>query len=288
MPPPTWETGSEHVAYLGEMARRIGGFVLEKERSLVSDPRVMDMLFREKAGSVEELVARLQKLPEGPLHHTVVESLAVSDTSFFRDSRVFEMVQKDLLPGLLENRGNNSRLVIWSAGCSTGQEAYSLAIAAQEALEDTLGCSWKVLGTDLSARNIHTAESGVFSQFEINCGLPARRLVDYFEKRDGHWCVQESVKKHVVFRKLNLAAPESKYPQADVVFLRNVLKYFDPSHRNFVLNKIHGALQPDGYLVMGEDESAGRENGFEPVLSGKYTVYRPLNSKKPSPDDFSF
>ena len=93
MPPPIWETGSEQVAYLGEMARRIGGFLLEKERSLLSDPRVMDLLFRERAGTVEELVARLRTLPEGPLHHNVVESLAVSDTSFFRDCRVFDMVQ---------------------------------------------------------------------------------------------------------------------------------------------------------------------------------------------------
>lgn len=247
MPPPIWETGSEQVAYLGEMARRIGGFLLEKERSLLSDPRVMDLLFRERAGTVEELVARLRTLPEGPLHHNVVESLAVSDTSFFRDCRVFDMVQKDLLPELLENRENNQKLVLWSAGCSTGQETYSLAIAAQEAFEDNLGCSWKVLGTDLSTRNIHTAESGVYSQFEINCGLPARRLVDYFEKRDGHWHVRENVKKHVLFRKLNLASKESPYPQVDLVFLRNVLKYFDPSHRIFVLKKIHDSLREDGY-----------------------------------------
>lgn len=287
MPPPVWETGSEQVAYLGEMARRIGGFLLEKERSLLSDPRVMDLLFREKAGTVEELVARLQQLPEGSLHQSVVESLAVSDTSFFRDCRVFDMVQKDLLPNLLENRENNPKLVLWSAGCSTGQETYSLAIAAQEAFEDTLGCSWKVLGTDLSARNIHTAESGVYSQFEINCGLPARRLVDYFEKRDGHWHIRESVKKHVVFRKLNLASGESHYPQADLVFLRNVLKYFDPSHRTFVLNKIHDSLRLDGYLVMGEGESVTEENGFEAVQSGNNMVYRPLLSKTGAPNGFS-
>lgn len=283
MPPPIWETGSEQVAYLGAMARRIGGFELEKERSLLSDPRVMDLLFREKAGTVEELVARLQRLPEGPLHHTVVESLAVSDTSFFRDCNVFDVVQNNLLPCLIENRSNDPRLALWSAGCSTGQEAYSLAITAQEALEDNIGCSWKVIGTDLSMRNIRTAESGVYSQFEINCGLPARRLVDYFEKREGHWCVRESVKKHVEFHKLNLAMPERPYPQVDLVLLRNVLKYFDPAHRNSVLAKIHAVLRPDGYLVMGEGESANPDQGFEAVSSGKVAVFRPIEANnKPS------
>ena len=145
MPPPVWETGSEQVTYLGEMARRIGGFELEKERSLLSDPRVMDLLFREKAGTMEELVARLRKMPEGPLHHNVVESLAVSDTSFFRDCRVFEMVQKTLLPCLIENRDRDHKLSLWIAGCSTRQEAYSLAIATEGSLDDCAGWSWNVL-----------------------------------------------------------------------------------------------------------------------------------------------
>ncbi len=286
MPPPVWETGSEQVTYLGEMARRIGGFELEKERSLLSDPRVMDLLFREKAGTMEELVARLRKTPEGPLHHNVVESLAVSDTSFFRDCRVFEMVQKTLLPCLIENRDRDHKLSLWSAGCSTGQEAYSLAIAAEEALEDCAGWSWKVLGTDLSARNIRTAESGVYSQFDINCGLPARRLVNFFEKRDGAWCVRENIKKHVVFHKMNLAAPESSFPQSDLILMRNVLKYFDAAHRNAVLKKLHAALKPDGYLVMGEGEMASRDHGFEPVHSGKNSVFRLLDIHN-QPAEFS-
>lgn len=286
MPPPVWETGSEQVAYLGELAHRIGGFELEKERSLLSDPRVMDLLFREKAGTVEELVARLQKLPEGPLHHAVVESLAVADTSFFRDCRVFDLVQKTLLPCLIENRDREHKLSLWSAGCSTGQEAYSLAIAAQEALEDYVGWSWKVLGTDLSSRNIRAAEAGVYSQFDINCGLPARRLVDFFEKKEGSWCVRENIKKHVVFHKLNLSAPESHYPQVDLVLMRNVLKYFDTAHRNAVLNKLHASLRPDGYLVLGEGETASRENGFEPVHSGRNSVFRLLNANN-QPSEFS-
>lgn len=286
MPPPVWETGSDQVAYLGAMARRIGGFELEKERSLLSDPRVMDLLFREKAGTVEELVARLRKLPEGPLHHNVVESLAVSDTSFFRDCQVFEMVEKTLLPCLIENREREKRLSLWSAGCSTGQETYSLAMAAQIALEDFVGWNWKILGTDLSARNVRAAETGVYSQFDINCGLPARRLVDFFEKREGFWHVRESVKKHVSFHKLNLAAADSAYPPMDLILLRNVLKYFDSTHRNAVLAKIHGALRSDGFLVMGDGESVGRDHGFEQVRSGKVAVFRPINSKD-TPAEFS-
>lgn len=286
MPPPVWETGSEQVAYLGKLAHRIGGFELEKERSLLSDPRVMDLLFREKAGTVEELVARLQKLPEGPLHHSVVESLAVSDTSFFRDCRVFELVQKTLLPCLIENRDRDHKLTLWSAGCSTGQEAYSLAIAAEEALEDYVGWSWKVIGTDLSSRNIRTAETGVYSQFDINCGLPAQRLVNFFEKREGAWCVRENIKKHVAFHKLNLTTPESHFPRVDLILMRNVLKYFDTTHRNAVLKKLHTALQPDGYLVLGEGETASRENGFEPVHSGRNSVFRLLDINN-QPSEFS-
>jgi chemotaxis protein methyltransferase CheR len=286
MPPPVWETGSEQVAYLGAMARRIGGFELEKERSLLSDPRVMDLLFREKAGTLEELVERLRVMPEGPLHHTVVESLAVADTSFFRDCRIFEKVEKTLIPCLIENKENHRRLTLWSAGCSTGQETYSLAIAANEALEDCVGWSWKIIGTDLSARNIRAAEAGIYSQFDINCGLPARRLVDYFKKVNGHWCVQESLKKHIVFHKLNLAADDSVYPQVDLILLRNVLKYFEPTRKNTILAKMRAALRPDGYLVLGEGEVANRENGFEPVHSGNTSIFRTLNSSPQTPHEF--
>lgn len=286
MPPPVWETGSEQIAYLGKLAHRIGGFVLEKERSLLSDPRVMDLLFREKAGTVEELVERLRRLPEGPLHHSVVESLAVADTSFFRDCRIFDMVEKTLLPCLIESKGHHRHLTLWSAGCSTGQEAYSLAMAAQDALEDSVGWTWKVVGTDLSARNVRAAETGHYSQFDINCGLPAPRLVAYFEKKENHWCIRESLKKKVVFHKLNLNAPDARYPEADLILLRNVLKYFDPDTRAAVLSKIRASLRPEGYLVLGEGETASHAHGFEPVLAGKISVFRLINENN-QPAEFS-
>ncbi|MBK8575206.1 MAG: hypothetical protein IPN90_05840 [Elusimicrobia bacterium] len=287
MGPTAWETGSEQVTYLGEMTRRIGGFELEKERALLSDPRVMDLLFREKAGTIEELVARLRQTPEGPLHYNVVESLAVSDTSFFRDNGVFETVEKDLLPCMIDNRSHNRKLTLWSAGCSTGQEAYSLAIATKEALELETGWTWKVIGTDLCSKNIRTAESGVYSQFDINCGLPASRLVAYFDKRKDHWYVDEFLKKHVSFQKLNLVDSNVAFPKADIVLLRNVLKYFNPARRSAVLAKMRQSLMPDGFLVMGENESVGKEDGFEPIQSGKITVFRPLIIENNKPADFS-
>jgi chemotaxis protein methyltransferase CheR len=276
MPSPVLETDSEQVTYLANMARRIAGFDLEKEHSLISDPRVMDLLFREKAGTVEELVARLKLLPEGPFHHNVVEALAVSDTSFFRDHSVFQSIEKTLLPCLMENRNKERRLTLWSAGCSTGQEAYSLAMSTTEALNSSQEWTWHVIGTDLSSRNIRTAESGIYSQFDINCGLPAQRLVHYFEKKQNHWCIQDKLKSRIQFKKLNLIATESQFPTVDLVLFRNVLRYFDSAHQTLVLKRIHAALRPDGYLVMGEGESAGPDSGFEAIHSGKHTIFRPL------------
>ncbi|MBL8022891.1 MAG: protein-glutamate O-methyltransferase CheR [Elusimicrobia bacterium] len=276
MPSAVQETNSEQVTYLANMARRLAGFELEKERSLISDPRVLDLLVREKAGSVEELVARLMRLPEGPLHHAVVESLAVSDTSFFRDTPVFEFIEKIILPDLIKNRSHTHQLTLWSAGCSTGQESYSLAMSTTEALESSQEWTWQVLGTDLSTRNIRVAESGSYSQFDINCGLPARRLVTYFEKRENHWCVQDKIKNRIQFKKMNLVTSENEFPQVDLILFRNVLRYFDSSHQTTVLKRLHAALRPDGYLVMGQDETASKESGFEPIHSGKFTVFRPL------------
>ncbi|MBP9128004.1 MAG: protein-glutamate O-methyltransferase CheR [Elusimicrobia bacterium] len=275
MTPPVWETGTGQIDYLGDLTRRIGGFVLEKERSLVSDPRVMDLLFREKVGTIEELVAQLRKLPEGALHLNVVESLAVSDTSFFGGCRIFDQLEKTIIPWLADQPSRTHRLTVWSAGCSTGQEAYSLAISADRALANCFGWAYQVIGSDLSSRSLRTAESGVYSQFDINCGLPASRLVDYFEKRDNNWHVIKTLKKNVSFQKLNLADPGAPYPEADVVMVRNVLSYFEPNRRADVLGKIKRAMRPDGYLILGENETVDPSHGFRADSNGPCRLYRP-------------
>jgi chemotaxis protein methyltransferase CheR len=275
MTPPVWETGTDQIDYLGDLTRRIGGFVLEKERSLVSDPRVMDLLFREKVGTIEELVTRLRKLPEGALHQSVVESLAVSDTSFFAECRIYDQLEKTIIPWLADQPSRTHKLILWSAGCSTGQEAYSLAISADRALSNCFGWAYQVIGSDLSSRNLRTAESGVYSQFDINCGLPASRLVEYFEKRDNNWHVKKTLKKNVAFQKLNLADPGSPYPEADVVMVRNVLSYFDPKRRADVLAKIKRVMRPDGYLILGEKEALDPSHGFTADSNSPCRLYRP-------------
>lgn len=277
MTPPVWDTGTDQIEYLAELTRRIGGFVLEKERSLVSDPRVMDLLFREKVGTIEELINLLRKLPEGALHLSVVESLAVSDTSFFGECRIFDQLEKTILPWLADQPSRTHRLTLWSAGCSTGQEAYSIAISADRALGNCFGWTYHVIGSDLSSRNLKVAEGGVYSQFDINCGLPATRLVEYFEKRENNWHVKKTLKKNVSFQKLNLADPGAPYPEADVVMLRNVLKYFEPKRRADVLAKIKRIIRPDGFLILGENEVLDSVHGFVSDSDGPCRLYRPAS-----------
>lgn len=211
----------------------------------------------------------------GALRRRVVEAMTTNETSFFRDIQPFERIKKEVLPEIVAARRGARRLRIWSAACSTGQEPVSLAIVVLDHLAEVRDWDVRVVGTDLNAQVVQRAQSGRYSQLEVNRGLPAPALLRHFKRAGLEWEVGADVRALCQFHSQNLLDPGQHGP-FDLVFLRNVLIYFTPDIRARVLRRIRAAMAPDGWLLLGAAEtSAGTPEGFARVVRGETTFLRP-------------
>jgi chemotaxis protein methyltransferase CheR len=173
-------------------------------------------------------------------------------------------------------RASERSLNIWCAGCSAGQETYSIAMLLLEHFPALAGWTLNLIGSDISKRVLDRARSGRYTQLEVNRGLPANLLVKYFQKAKGEWKINESLRRMAAFQEINLADPWPYLPPMDVIFLRNVLIYFDAETRRDILRRAHQLLNPDGYLFLGGSETtAGATDEFERLPDERSTVFRP-------------
>jgi len=211
----------------------------------------------------------------GILHRLVVEALAISETSWFRDAHVWVELRQTILPGLLERRKATRSLSLWSAACATGQEPYSLAMILHEFGDRLSGWQVRTLATDFSQGILKRAQAASYSQLEMNRGLPASQLVRHFRKMPDAWELRSEVRARVEFRELNLVQGWPELPPMDLVLLRNVLIYFEPELRRRVLRQLARLLRPDGVLVLGAGETTlTLDDSFEAVPLARTVVYR--------------
>jgi chemotaxis protein methyltransferase CheR len=181
--------------------------------------------------------------------------MVTTETSFFRDVHPFETLRTTVLPDLLRRRRAERRLGVWCAACSTGQEPYSFALLVREHFSELAGWRVDILATDLSADVLARARAGRYGQIEVNRGLPAALLVKYFRQHGATWELNEDVRRMVEFRELNLTRPWPALPPADLIFLRNVMIYFDVETKRSILGRAARALRPNGYLLLGGAET---------------------------------
>jgi chemotaxis protein methyltransferase CheR len=260
-------------AFISGLVRRDAAIVLEPGKEYLVEARLMPLARQTGAATVSEFVLRAQQKPEPEVHRRIVDALTTNETSFFRDGEPFTAMTAMVLPELLANRASAKHLRVWSAACSSGQEVYTLAMQ----LHDTRpsGWSYEILGTDISTEMLVRTEAGRYSQLEVNRGLPAPALVKHFEREGNQWQVAAHLRKNVSFRRLNLAAPLPQLGQFDVVFLRNVLIYFDVATKRGVLERIGSVLKPDGWLFLGSAETTiGIDDRFDRVVTGRTSAYR--------------
>lgn len=203
--------------------------------------------------SSEMLIHRLSQ--DKVLAQDVVEALLNNETYFFRDGAVFEQIATRVLPGLVQRRQDQRSLAIWSAGCSTGQEALSLAMLVAEQRHRLAGWSIDILGTDVSAAAIAAARRGVFTQFEIQRGLGVGRMLASFESRADGWHAADWLKQMVRFEMQNLLDGPPAVERFDLILCRNVLLYFDQATRQRAFANLARALAPGGLLVLGGGET---------------------------------
>jgi chemotaxis protein methyltransferase CheR len=230
-------------------------------------------LFRERGiANLDQLVCLLADPRESALTQEVVEALLNNETYFFRDRVMFDLLRTHVLPDLAAKRADARRLSIWSAGCSTGQEALSLAMLFADAPR-WAGWRIEILGTDISGRAIATAQAGLYSQFEIQRGLGVTQMLCWFEETASGWRPRRELTRNVRFERRNVLDAPPDRGGFDLVLCRNVLLYFAPANRTRAFSRLAEASAPDGWLMIGAGESArGLSNAFVPACdtSGLY------------------
>ncbi|MXO84517.1 methyltransferase domain-containing protein [Altererythrobacter aurantiacus] len=232
-------------------------------------------IFREYGiSNVDQLVCLLTMPGQAQLAQRVVEALLNNETYFFRDFPYFETLKNTVLPELRERRADSRRLRVWSAGCSTGQEALSLAMIFSEQAEDWRDWTIEIIGSDVSRKAIETAKAATYSQFEIQRGISVAQMLKFFSESEQGWQADPKLRSMTQFHVANLLeAPGPALPY-DIVLCRNVLLYFEAATRARAFERIHHSLAADGWLMLGAGETAlGQTSLFEPAQCGN-ALYR--------------
>ncbi len=228
---------------------------MDSSKQYLVESRVMPIVRRERLSSLDELVLILQRKQSPKLAKDVIEAMTINETYFFRDKSPFDQFRNTILPALIASRQKERKLRIWSAAASTGQEAYSLAMILEENATKMPGWKIEILGTDLSEQVLEKARKGIYSQFEVQRGLPTPMLLRHFTQIGESWQISEAMRNKVTFRPLNLIADFTSLGRFDIIFCRNVLIYFDTTLKADILARMTRILTPDGFLTLGASES---------------------------------
>jgi chemotaxis protein methyltransferase CheR len=262
--------------YLRQMMLDYSSVVLEAGKEYLVEARLLSIVQEREMNSLGELVEELRKKSSKKLRREVVEAMLTNETSFFRDVKPFESIRELVLPDLISKRTVERTLNIWCAACSGGQEIYSLLMLIKEHFPVLEGWKLRVIASDLSLRMLEKAKRGIYSQLEVNRGLPAAYLVKYFEKVGLEWEIHENFRKSIEFISINLGTSWPVLPAMDVILMRNVMIYFDVETKKRVLNQAAKSMNLDGYLFLGGVESTiNLVDQFEIVSWKQSSCYRP-------------
>ncbi len=261
--------------YVRDLVRDHSALTLESGKEYLVESRLNPLARGQGFFSYREMVKSLRAGPFRDLHRKVVEAMTNNETSFFRDARVFEMLNQSILPALESAQSPARSLNIWCAACSTGQEPYSLAMLLSEYRRPLDGWNIRIVASDISRDVLARARAGQYSQFEVNRGLPAALLVKYFDKRGSCWEVKPHIRRMVEFRETNLLHGWSGLPSMHLILMRNVLIYLDVPTKKAILERAARLLDPSGFLVLGSAETTmNLVEAFEPMTIGGAVTFR--------------
>lgn len=265
--------------FLINLLNRQAGWNFSEREYFSIDKKISNFIREKGFGSVEDLVSEL-KSGQKALISQVIETLAFADTRFYRDWNIFQHFEKYILPLVKETNRNIKKLRILSLGCSSGQEVYSIAIGVNKVFGRS---DWQIdiIGTDLSAAAIAKAQRGYYDQFEIQNGLKAELMIDYFTLDGTNWKVKDDIKKMVEFRRYNLLDEATFKEDFDIIFCRNVLRFFTPELQKQLCAKIHTMQVPGGILFVGKGENINGLSDFYRSVPGMDCTYQFLDVKDP-------
>jgi len=263
----------QEFTWLCTFLRTESALVIDEAKEYLVNTRLSPVLKELGIKSLSELVAQLKRRPMNKIHQRVIEAMTTNETSFFRDLHPFESLRNDILPDLIKKRGG-AGLNIWCAASSTGQEPYTIAMVLREAFPDVAARS-RIFCTDINTLVLERTKAGLYTQLEVNRGLPAPMLVKYFERKGQEWHVKEELRRMIDTRVMNLAIPWTGVAMMDIVFIRNVLIYFDVETKKSIVGRIRKSMATDGYLFLGGAESLlNIDNDFARTTVGKSTLYK--------------
>jgi chemotaxis protein methyltransferase CheR len=233
------------------------GMALEPDQEVFVAGRLFPVAERNGWDRLEPLIVRLRESSSRGLAQEVIESVVTHETSFFRDPHYFEALIERVVPDLIRRRLSERRLTIWCAACSTGQEAYSIAMLLREHFAEQLeGWTIDLYGTDVSSRALEQAAAGRFTDVEVRRGLSGERLARFFRREPRGWRIDQSLRQMVQFRQVNLTGTWPNLRSLDLVLLRNVLIYMSPSTRQNIISRMKRVIDPTGCLMLGSTETA--------------------------------
>jgi chemotaxis protein methyltransferase CheR len=260
--------------FLRRLLKERSGLDLSADKQYLVESRLIPLTRRAGLPGITELVQKLKAGAEA-LTAEVVEAMTTNETFFFRDKIPFDHLRETMLPELLQSRASRRSLRIWCAASSTGQEPYSIAMCLKELGATLSGWRVDILATDLSQGVLEKSRSGMFSQFEVQRGLPIQLLVKYFTQCGELWQLNADIRAMVQHRQLNLLQDFAHLGTFDIVFCRNVLIYFDQETKSGVFEGLARAIEPDGFMVLGAAESVvGISDAFKPHPERR-GLYRP-------------
>lgn len=252
--------------FLSEIIKKRSGIILGPDKAYLVESRLLPVSRKLGLSNITELVNRIRQKSEESVLLQVTEAMTTNETYFFRDNGPFDLFKNHIIGHLTSNVKEKRKIRIWSAASSSGQEAYSLAICLLEEAAKTNGFEFEIIGTDIADNIVEKAQKGIYSQFEVQRGMPITMLVKYFKQQGENWVVNDKVKSMVNFKKFNLLDNYAPLGQFDLVLIRNVLIYFDQPTKTEILNKISNLMPKHGLLMLGGAETVfGISNKFKPI-----------------------
>lgn len=269
--------------FLSSLIKERSGLVLTPDKLYLLESRLTPVARKHGIEGLGDLVAGLRTRTDDTVLTDVVEAMTTNESFFFRDSHMFDTFRDEALPALIAARQSTKRLRIWCAAASSGQEPYSIAMILKQMEAQLAGWNIEILGTDLSLEILDRAKSGLYTQFEVQRGVPTNFLLTYFERAEEQWQIVEPIRKMVQYRPYNLLDNLTLLGKFDVVFCRNVLIYFDDPTKGRILDTIATMIPPDGVLLLGGAESVlGLSKAFE-SSAGQRGFYRLTGAQAATP-----
>lgn len=264
--------------FLSALIKERSGIALSSDKTYLLENRLGPLAAQRRLNDIAGLVARMRSVRDEQLIRDVVEAMTTNESLFFRDGKPFELLRTVILPRIVAARPKERPLRIWSAACSSGQEAYSIAITLLEEEALLAGRPVEIVATDIATSMLIKAKAGVYSQFEVQRGLPIRLLLKYFTQKGTNWEIAPRLRSMVSFRQHNMLGECAGLGRFDIVFCRNVLIYFDEPTKKGVIERIAQVLAPDGVLLLGAVETIiGLSTRLE-IVPGAAGIYRPVGS----------